>query len=482
MKRGVMRPLPQFSLWVCVLALAAAGPVTVARAAGEVSNVEVCQSAKDRFFSDSDVIVQCREKYHHYNAGAVTAHYKARKNREFKLGSFNMFHLGDNQSRYKDYSVMAQIINQWDVVAAIEVQPLPTAEAKRNDDLAEFLAVVEQSETEITSADGRPVTAERIYGDMTPPGYVKLLKSLMELDPSWSLIIAAEPAGEGTHKELSGFYYRAQNVKPKRVTGCANQMGCVAQIPNDMKVAVAREPFIAGFQSGPFDFIGMALHARFREPPQASAMAAIRRIFDGVALGVRPNEEVARFAEVKAVLKVAGSLARGAEKDVIVAGDFNLTLKPGFTSAWEHVLEGLPGSQVFVNQPTSVSKMNGLANEYDHFIANVERTAECSVAEASSFNFLDAETAPMVQEAIAGLSRYRRSYETAMRSAYMPKSNRHYVPVYKEDQIDQMMADFDRRLVDSQSDESNDFLVYVELVSDHIPIEMTCNTGARDDD
>jgi len=60
------------------------------------------------------------------------------------------------------------------------------------------------------------VTAARVLADMTAPGYVKVLKELMKLDPSWALILAPIEAGEGTHTELGGFFFRATKVQPKK--------------------------------------------------------------------------------------------------------------------------------------------------------------------------------------------------------------------------------------------------------------------------
>jgi len=255
----------------------------------------------------------------------------------------------------------------------------------------------------------------------------------------------------------------------------------MSSFPPATRFAVARPPFVAGFQSGSFDFVSLALHLRFRVPTEAGAMAKIKKIFNGADFGVGTDEDVARFAELKTIMKFAGTLAKGSEKDVIVSGDFNLEPKDSRKDAWENVIAGLDGAKVYVTDQTSLSKLNGLASEYDHYVLNPGKTGECTPDSAHSFNFLESHTAPMVASSIHHLATQRKALEKALKAAYTVKGSR-YVRLYTDDQVDAELAEFDRRLVDSQNDDQTPYAVYEELISDHVPVVMSCTSGTSDDD
>jgi len=101
----------------------------------DLSHAATCVTAQERFFSDTDIKVVCNDSYQLYNADAPKTYYEAKKNKPFSYASFNMLHMGDAMARFKDYATFAAILNQWDLVASVEVQPLPKDDAKRNEDL-----------------------------------------------------------------------------------------------------------------------------------------------------------------------------------------------------------------------------------------------------------------------------------------------------------------------------------------------------------
>src|SRR5690606_26400588 len=158
-----------------------------ADAGSRVTNTQICKTAKERFFrGDKDVEIECTANFHHFNAGAPRKYYARKKDHPVRIATFNMFHLGDNQTKFKDYAIVADIVNRWDVIAGTEVQPLPTTEAELNAALADYIAKFDP-EAGLVTEDGRPVTLERLYGDFIPTGYIRLLKELRKLDPSWAL-------------------------------------------------------------------------------------------------------------------------------------------------------------------------------------------------------------------------------------------------------------------------------------------------------
>lgn len=390
-------------------------------------------SVKDRYQVD------CFHNYHHYNAKSHTTRYNAasaRRAGKVKMGSFNLWHPGTSKSGYKDYDLVAKIMNQWDIVSAQELLAVVGEDLRHNQSLVDFInngdQLIEDLENKIANTSNADQRAQlrrelrALKADLKKapdiyrsPGYLKVLDALRKLDPSWALVLSARgEAAEAFHvHELVGYYYRSSKVKPVENQHCREfpeqeRNGVpYACIPNfyesfmgrDTTPAFSRRPFMASFQSADFRFTLLSTHVIFTSPRDPDKIKEIMRLAfnrpDYENLGYGFNlATYARFAEIKLTLEFMQNFVdRYKNPNIIFAGDMNIESSNSF---WPDVLKEFDGGRVFVDEPTSLTQIRyraggvvseGVTSNYDHFLFSPKLTPQCvnkaGQSDAKAFNF-----------------------------------------------------------------------------------------------
>lgn len=476
--------------------------VAVALAAKSVSNtyrgpLDDCLQNGFVYTRLGDMMADCTLNYVHFypSPAAKTQNMQKRKAGELKIGSFNLFHLGDNQAPLKNLALMANVINRWDIVGAQEFMPLPSDAALNNLSLMKLL----QDESK------KPIRFPYDDWHVVTPGYLKLLQELQKLDSSWALILQSSPAGEGSTGEMAGFFYRSSLVDLKEWDYCPAERSadiktnaplknyaCLVQVPEQTQKLISRTAFAANFRSGQFDFVGLTSHIRFR-PPDSEAdlriqLDTICSMHADLKKCNLPKDSIGRFYEVVAVVEQISSIKEKAhDKDVIFMGDFNLELQPKNVEYWKAALRKAPGFVATQTELTTLSVPgNKLASNYDHFIFDPTETTECDARTAKSYNILLAAkvTQDPVLKKFAGF--FKAGGQTAFAETvatdlekmlkYQEKGDLFVRPLSdkeKKDYTDSMAESLKRMKV-------NDYAAEVELISDHLPIELSCRTNKAD--
>ncbi|MBS1970083.1 MAG: hypothetical protein JSU04_07230 [Bdellovibrionales bacterium] len=441
----------------------------------------------------------CTTNYVHFYPDNMNPRMAESTNGELRIGSFNLFHLGDNQSSMKHYGLVAKIMNQWDVVGAQEMMPLPGDWATANQKIYELLS----------DGNGKMVTFPYDNWSVAMPGYLRLLMELQALDPSWAVILQPVPEGEGSSGEMAGFYYRSKRVRLKDWGYCPsdravdiktnNQVGnfaCLLQIPNDQRRLMSRVAFTAYFQAGKFDFVGVTTHVRFRA---ADAEADLKEQTDDIcsfhenAAKCKPaKDEVGRFFEVAAIVNQFKDIKQiTGDNDIIFTGDFNLQDDPKSKALWESALKPAPGFVVTQTGLTTLSiKGSKLISNYDHFILDPKATSECDIQSIRPFDFTTADTSsdPVMREIAKFLSpsmqqMYLEDAQNAIATLTKYQAGRGNTGGSVRPLSDKEKADIVRSYTEAvQRMKANKYGALMELISDHVPIEMRCRIPLRDDD
>lgn len=377
--------------------------------------------------------VECGELFQHYNIPTRTV-YKP-QNSKVKIANFNLYYPGSYKTAFKDFTLMAKMMNRWDVIGVQELVNVMGQDAKHNSDVLKFLGagqtLIDSYQTKIQDSEGevraeweqKLITLEndlkKAPGLYRAPGYLKLLNELRKLDKSWSLIVTPRAeAAEATHvQELSGFFYRARRVKLHSNPHCREayneseqmQAACLPNLREsfmgrDVGQIFSRRPFLASFESAGFRFNLLTSHIVFTSPSDPEKMAKILMPSFGVSnyleLGAGATKaKYARFAELKVILEFMERYRKNyRDSKLIYLGDTNIEKANPF---WPKVLDAYPGSDVFIETQTTLTQRRytysgaetyGLASNYDHFIFNPKHVTECNdergVPNASTFNYL----------------------------------------------------------------------------------------------
>lgn len=423
------------------------------------NEVFIKESYKDKY------AVKCLKNYHHYNSNwytrgsTKTKRYDQRlaaKNGKLKIASFNIWHPGKRNTRFKDYSIVAKIMNDFDLVAGLELLPVLSHDEATNENLAKVFLTKHKEWDGITYGDKeytirewrkkfetlykrskRPETKQKYKEKLEgiselitkysaaykKAGYLIILDELRKLDLSWALLLS--PWGEAAKKsdvhELVGFYYRSNIVRPKVNNYCGdalenrgdirrNLFGCIPRF--DRKI-FSRRPFMASFESGNFDFTILASHVVFNSP---SDLEHKKYILDKV-YGVKSTKDLskgnnaslyARFAEVKQITEFIEKLEQEYdEKNIIYAGDFNLEKSNPTFESFVFDNDGVRSEfDLLVDEKTSVTeqrvskleKTGGYASNYDHFILNPSKSTQCDIESAKRYNFLNPDSDALKEE------------------------------------------------------------------------------------
>jgi hypothetical protein len=468
-----------------------------------------CAFAQQRYEFLSDDRAECNTDYLLFESGKKSA-----PSENLKIGSFNVIRLGTDASQFKRYDMTADIINDWDLVAVVEIMPTPAAYQAHNRSVD---AVYEQLRTHQRNyADSSLKNYRKILADSYKmPGYLRLLKALRELDPSWSLILGPRATGDtSTSLEISGFYYRAGKVENIPSNFCRGMRGCNLPIKSEWLSVVSRIPFSATFKSGNFQFRGVAVHLRFREnaPECLEGQQPKERNTsednpDNVTVNCAVFTPEARqwldkFADVKDAKKrgryielgIFNEVLKVSKEEVIIMGDFNLEYsdannRGNNVDLWKRAIAD-EGKNVFVHEKTSISRKNGLKSEYDHFLFNKDRLSHCDASSAKSHSFLmnlKDPTSPLPE--LASLSETLHLRKTAPQILYdnfeqqMAERKKlvsctakdcMMAPFFDPPDLTSIVETYNKRILNTP--ENIRYKVFEDLISDHIPIAMECKT------
>jgi hypothetical protein len=292
------------------------------------SEHETCEFIKNHLAKEMELTVYCGQEYLHF-CPVHESHLTAKVNEDpclssskvlapkktspLKIGGFNVFHMGKKPMTsggfpqfenlfFKDLKTVAEIINKFDVLAAVELKHF-------NDDfLAQNKLIVEalsSSQTSFSFAEktsdplNKAQLAERFY----VPDYIKVLRNLKSINSpaNWSLILSPNLKQELTatyqskksnpilallgleeglvlknditNFELGGIFYQAQKVRPTKLAYCGGKnVACTANA-KDFEARISRHPFLANLKNGNKDFIIGAYHAPFRSPTLSEKLA-----------------------------------------------------------------------------------------------------------------------------------------------------------------------------------------------------------------
>lgn len=459
----------------------------------------------DEYVVDGDYKVECNWNYHHYNSSAFKYRYRKKivlkKNKDVRIGGFNILHPVNGKTRFKDMELVAEIIDRdFDVLAGIELIPVPKEEFKHNNKIDGYINEQRKllKDSSLTSSEKEEINEniQKAINSYLKPGYFRILEHLRERDPSWSLIISsrAESAKPSDQKEFTGFYYRAEKVRPMKNKFCAAERikynkgveyGCTPWFNKDINKAFSRRPFIASFESGNFEFTVIAAHIVFSSPKNEKLMANILRPSFGVSKyegsfprgsGVTKGN-YARWAEVKLTLDLMTKMKnRYQVKNLIYVADFNIEKKMKY---WEEVLKSYPGAQVYVDAKTSIDQNKGYSSNYDHFIFNPAEVTNCEKngkVDADRIDFFETKyiwdyvednyyigNGDWIMDRF--MSRFKDKVEAHGRVGSLK------IRPFRVDE-EKIKTRLEQQLLDPSK---TNFNLGIKVISDHVPVKMTCS-------
>ncbi len=453
--------------------------------------IDDCLNINLLYSHEKNILSECTKNYLHFfpSQELRNRNNPARPNDQISLGSFNMFHLGDNLSSLKNFSLVAEIVYQCDVVAAQEFMPLPNDDANLNTKIADHIKRL-----------GPAAKIPFEPWSVRTPGYLSVLIELQKLDSSWSLIMQASPAGEGSTGEMAGYFYRSARVQLAEWKYCpaenninlntnvvGKSLGCVVQIPKAQQKLISRTAFAAHFISSDFTFVALTSHIRYRPVDTVPELKAQQKTL--CSLYVDPKnckfakEDVGRYYEVYTVSEQIKSIQQKSKiKNVIFMGDFNLEINPATNEFWRAALKHSVGLMPFQKGLSTLStKSKKLVSNYDHFLFNPQITKTCDL---NSINTMDYTSDKLNDDAVAShVKKYlqpdvQKNWVTDVLQQqqsllrFENKDGGNLVALNEKDKIDLATAP----TAAAERMKENDFAVYLELISDHLPIYMNCKT------
>ncbi len=397
--------------------------------------------------------VGCYTNYNHYGPTSKPS----RLTGDLKIANYNLLHPGTSKALFKDYGLVAKIMNQYDVVAGLELLATVGHDESSNKSVLDFIksspATVEKLRVqksklkdpakiqEITFKIDKLIKDTREAYDLyRAPGYLRVLFELKKLDPSWALLLTprGDAAIEGSVEELSGFYYRANAVTPTVNPHCKEVAGDEAGTPyacfitltedfmgKDYVQHFSRRPFMASFKAGNTTFTLVTSHMVYTYSGDEDAEKELFKDVFGSADYKAPglnSANFARYAEVKVTLDFM-NLYRKKYKDkkIMFMADTNLVSNNAF---WPEVLKSFPGGELLIKEPTTLSpgrylsngnETNGVANDYDHFILDKKEFSTCNDGEVYNYYnekiYKDVEKRYIIRKEVVGISNKNFAYE-----------------------------------------------------------------------
>ncbi len=390
--------------------------------------------------------------YTNYNLYGATSN-SARSTGALKIANYNLLHPGTSKALFKDYGLIAKIMNRYDIVAGLELLATVGRDEQNNRAVLELIQgsadmvtklrqqkaklkdqiKIHEMDVKIVKLINDTRTAYDLY---RAPGYLRVLMELKKLDPSWALILSprGDSALPGSVEELSGYYYRSNAVTPEVNPHCkefadaggGTPYACLINLTEDFMGQnfakhFARRPFMASFKAKNKKFTLVTSHMVFTYSGDEEAEKDLMQKTFGVdsykLLGGGINStNFARFAEVKNTLAFM-DLYRKKYKDnrIMFMADTNLISNNIF---WPEILKAFPGGQLLITEPTTLSPTRymstgketfGLANDYDHFILDKSTFSECNDGEVYNYYneniYKDIESRYIIRKEVVGLSK-----------------------------------------------------------------------------
>ncbi len=496
------------------------------------SEIETCRRLKV-FLAGSVGDIECRNEYQIFSkhVGNYEREAVKKKSKQVRIGAFNLFKPGATQTEYKDHRLVAEIMNDWDVIAAVELTSNNGMTKRHNDAIVEYytnrlaeLQAQEIDENEKTTSNELALIREQY--DF--PGYILLLKELQKLDPTWSLLLSGKEEGSenATVKELTGYYYRSSTVKIKSTEYCRDRygkegrFGCLPVLDEktfgrDVEGLFSRRPFLSTFESGEFDFTLLSTHVIHNTPSDEDLQKKILKNVFGVDdykdIGPGVTQlKFARFAEVRLMAEFVEYLKKNYyEQDYIILGDFNLESSNNY---WETFFNDFKGLELRIEGATSMAVgknlsdgtiTHGTKSNYDHFLFDPKETSNCQGEGAAKiFNFIEGDFAKKIERKY--LVRSNAMYYSTTRESdmYRLKSGGkekidvlvdNYVHSIKNKltvksgklvprfDIEESKKEFYDRVIDTQLFDKTYYSYLKEIISDHLPIYMNCSNQYDND-
>ena len=503
------------------------------------SSQETCSELK-RFLSDSIGNIECLGGTFHLNSKSVNKYYSyqaAMKQKNVRISAFNVYQSGSTRTEYKDYKLVAKVMNNWDVVGATELVPIIGIDNRHNNSIIGLLNKIEKSDAVPSFNEQMPELTRNqkiklLKSQYEKPGYIKILVELQKLDPSWSLLLSASEDGAAgaTVHELAGYFYRAKVVTPVQNDYCYEFYKDKRKVDDfsscqplyskkfygkDISNLVSRKPYMGSFKSGKFDFTLLLTHVVYNSPSDPDLRKKILRAAFGVddysevGQGVT-GETYARFAEVFHILNFSEKMKKAyKEQDIIIMGDLNLESSNNY---WSTLLDKFSGSEIKIEGETSLSKSrtrsdgsstHGTSQNFDHFIFNPTTISQCAGDKnARIYNFLENSMSRYVDykylvrgeddyvDSQSGVVMYSYRVEGEEKqndfiSDYLRTAKEKYTVkkgrIVKRYDLKSKRDDILRKIFSPQFYERSYYRVYQEVLSDHLPIYMSCeNTHDTD--
>ena len=143
-----------------------------------------CEFTKKYLAADLKLKVECNDNFLHYCSGTKSCSDSTRKAssrtpKEIKVAGFNVYNLGmeadftgKKLTPFKDVELLATVINQWDVVAAIELKHFDAKDFRFNQHITKFISELEER------GGSRPVYADKKDIKAKKPAYVLTAEEL----------------------------------------------------------------------------------------------------------------------------------------------------------------------------------------------------------------------------------------------------------------------------------------------------------------
>lgn len=417
-------------------------------------NTEECLSSKKRYFANARVQLSCEPYVHIYHSNApVTPPNRG----ALMIGQFNVLRLGEESSQFKDFGLLAKIINQWDIVGAVELTPTKEDVREHNNEIEDL-------------------NNELYRNSFLIPGHIRLLLALQILDPSWSLIMSPEARGEGSSGELAGFYYRASLVKPApnkyctALTGKLLTEGCTARFAPNIDPLISRPPFIATFQTITKRMYTLVTsHLRF-DASNAEEQALLKLYPGDCSRCPKKDEFQARFAEARATSVLVSQLQRSENHTVIWGGDFNFSPADAEGLPLNYILGPLQGAKMLNTSLTSLAKETGLTSSYDHFVLGRTALNECDPNSVAVFDFRNPQLLPEVGTYQARAETLFLQYKALWASQVSVTKKGKVRPLMTAAKLRDALDDFNKWIRSPQAPN----VLFRAILSDHLPISMAC--------
>lgn len=388
------------------------------------TSIKTCKTI-DSLIVKKQFKIECFSNYQHYEPTTKSHQTKG----HLKIAGYNLLHPGTSKSLFKDYSLVAKLMNNYDIVSGLEILGTIGHDEVNNKAVLELidsgpklLAELETQKTQTTNEEKikeielklikLKADIENASSLYRAPGYLKILTALKSLDPSWGLILS--PRGDGAFagavEEMVGFFYRANSVTPITNPHCEEfkddrggiPYGCIINLgpkfmDKDYTNDFARRPFIASFKSGSLKFSLVSMHVVYTFSGNENEQKKILNdsfgvdSLDGLGQGIT-IDNFARFAEVKTTLHFMDRFrSKYDDKNIMLISDTNLTADIPY---WEEALKNFSGGSLLLTDPSTLSPQRynsngvetmGVASSYDHFVFDKTSFPNCDDGEVYNY-------------------------------------------------------------------------------------------------